>query len=390
MNLHEYQAKNILKQFGLPIPDFGVAATPEEARRVAEELGLSQAVVKIQVHAGGRGKAGGVKMAHFREDIVQKAADLIGMKMVNLQTGPEGVIAEKVLITRPVEIVKEYYLSVLVDRHVAQPVLIASSEGGVEIEEVAHTAPHKIAQIPLGPKGKLRSYQKLRLMKCMGWQGEVARQGIEIAEGLARCFLETDASLIEINPLVLTPDGTLLAIDAKYAVDDNALFRQPSIASDFDPTQISPQEALAKTEELAYIAMHGNIGCMVNGAGLAMATMDMIQLAGGAPANFLDVGGSATQEKISFGFRLILSDPKVKAIFINIFGGIMDCGKLAAGVVEAAKQEHVNVPIVVRMEGTNVHEGKRIFHESSVKVTLVETLAQGAEEAVAKARGKGY
>lgn len=389
MNLHEFQAKDLLRRFGIPIPDFGVASTPKEVERVVAELGLQQAVVKIQVHAGGRGKAGGVKIAHSRAEIADLAAALIGMKMVNRQTGPEGVVAQKVLITRPVEIEKEFYLSVLVDRKLGRPVLIASPQGGMDIEEVAHTAPEQIVTLPIGEKGVLRAYQKLRLVKCMGWQGEIAVQGLRIAEGLIRCFLETDGALVEINPLVATPQGDLLAIDAKYAIDDNALFRHKDLAAWFDPTQISSQEARAKAEDLSYVAMHGNIGCMVNGAGLAMATMDMIQLVGGAPANFLDVGGSATQEKISFGFQLIVSDPKVKAIFINIFGGIMDCGKLAAGVVGAVKAEHVTVPIIVRMEGTNVQEGKRIFQESGIAISLVETLAMGAQEAVKSCLQRG-
>ena len=388
MNLHEFQAKKILKRYGIPIPDFGVAASVEEAHRIVEELQLDSAVVKIQVHAGGRGKAGGVKFAKTRSEITQIAKGLIGMKMVNQQTGPEGVIANLVLITKPVDIAKEYYIGAVIDRDKAVPVLIASPEGGMEIEEIAHKTPEKILKMPFGFDGKLRSYQILRLCKFMGWSGEEAKKGAQIAIGLAKCFIETDASLLEINPLVKTPQGEILALDAKLSIDDNALFRQSEIVSFYDSTQVSPQEAAAKQFDLAYIAMQGSIGCMVNGAGLAMATMDIIQLYGGSPANFLDVGGSATKEKVAEGFRIILSDPKVKAILVNIFGGIMNCATIAEGVIHAAKEQHIKIPIVVRLEGTNVAEGRRLFKESHLKIGTAENLQQGAELAV-KAAQKG-
>ncbi len=385
MNLHEYQAKKILKKFGIPIPDFGVASSVEEAKRVAEELQLDAAVLKIQVHAGGRGKAGGVKFAKSKEEISKIAKDLIGMKMVNQQTGPEGVIAHKVMISKPLDIGKEYYIGAVVDRTRAAPLLIASPEGGMEIEEIAHKSPEKILQLPFSFEGKLRSYQLLRLCKFMGWSGEPAKKGMAVASALAECFIETDASMLEINPLVKTPQGDIFALDAKLSIDDNALFRQPEILSFYDPTQVSPQEAAAKEFDLAYIAMHGSIGCMVNGAGLAMATMDIIQLYGGSPANFLDVGGGATKEKVAEGFKIILSDPKVKAILVNIFGGIMNCGTLAEGVIHAAKEQQIQVPIVVRMEGTNVEGGKRLFKESHLKIQTAENLKQAAELAVAAA-----
>jgi succinyl-CoA synthetase beta subunit len=385
MNLHEYQAKKILKKFGIPIPDFGVASSVEEAKRVAEELQLDAAVLKIQVHAGGRGKAGGVKFAKSKEEISKIAKDLIGMKMVNQQTGPEGVIAHKVMISKPLDIGKEYYIGAVVDRTRAAPLLIASPEGGMEIEEIAHKSPEKILQLPFSFEGKLRSYQLLRLCKFMGWSGEPAKKGMAVASALAKCFIETDASMLEINPLVKTPQGDIFALDAKLSIDDNALFRQPEILSFYDPTQVSPQEAAAKEFDLAYIAMHGSIGCMVNGAGLAMATMDIIQLYGGSPANFLDVGGGATKEKVAEGFKIILSDPKVKAILVNIFGGIMNCGTLAEGVIHAAKEQQIQVPIVVRMEGTNVEGGKRLFKESHLKIQTAENLKQAAELAVAAA-----
>lgn len=382
MNLHEWQSKKILKKAGIPVPDFGVASSFEEAARVVKDLNLSEGVVKIQVHAGGRGKAGGVQFGKTPDEIIKKAKELLGMKLVNEQTGPEGVIAKTVLISRSVAIAKEYYLSVLIDRKKCAPILLASAEGGMEIEKY----PDKVAQISFGFDGKIRPYQLLRLVKIMGWSGEIAKQGIAIAERLARCFLEVDASLFEINPLVETPQGELLAIDAKCSIDDNALFRQKELSSYFDASQISPQEAMAKEQDLAYVAMNGTIGCMVNGAGLAMGTMDMIQLSHGSPANFLDVGGSATKEKIAFGFQVILSDPKVRAIFVNIFGGIMNCATLAEGVIYAARSQKISVPIIVRMEGTNVEEGKRLFQESGLKISLAFDLASGARLSVEGAK----
>lgn len=382
MNLHEYQAKEILACYPLPIPPFGVASTVAEAVEVGERLQLEQAVLKIQVHAGGRGKAGGVKFAKTKEEIASVARSLLGLKMVNLQTGPEGVIAHKILISRPVDIEKEYYLSVLIDRNEASPILIASPEGGMDIEEVASRSPEKILKIPFSIDGRLRAYQLFSLAKFMGWEGAVAKQGTEIAKGLARAFLENDAALLEINPLVLTKDQKLVLLDAKMSLDDNALFRHKDLASLYDPTQESAQEAAAKKYDLAYIAMHGEIGCMVNGAGLAMATMDIIQLFGKAPANFLDVGGSATKEKVAEGFRIILSDPKVKAILVNIFGGIMNCATLAEGVIAAAKEQHIRVPIVVRMEGTNVEMGRRLFQESGLKIITASDMEQAAKKVV--------
>ncbi len=387
MNLHEYQAKEILQHFGVAVPPFAVASSVEEAKAVAENLGLKTAVIKIQVHAGGRGKAGGVKFAKSPSEIETIAKALIGMKMVNRQTGVEGVVAHKVIISQPADIAKEYYIGALIDRNRAAPVLIASPEGGVEIEEVAEKSPEKILTMPFSFDGKLRPFQLLRLTKFMGWTGDLAKQGIALAQRLAKCFIDKDASLLEINPLVLTPQNQLLALDAKMSIDDNALFRQSEIVKHFDPTQISPQEAAAKEHDLAYIAMHGEIGCMVNGAGLAMATMDIIQLHGAAPANFLDVGGSATKEKVAEGFRIILSDPNVKAVLVNIFGGIMNCATIADGVIHAAKELKISVPIVVRLEGTNVQEGRRLFAESHLKISSAESLETAAKMVVAAAKG---
>lgn len=388
MNLHEYQAKKILKKYGIVIPEFGVAASVDEAIKIAKDLNLTEAVLKIQVHAGGRGKAGGVKFAKNQKEIADAAKKLIGMKMVNQQTGPEGVVAKKVLISKPIDIAKEFYIGALVDRDRGTPILIASPEGGMEIEEVAEKSPDKILKMPFGFNGHLRSYQILRLAKFMGWSGDLAKKGAALAQGLAKCFIDTDASLLEINPLVQTPDGEIVALDAKLSIDDNALFRQPEIASFYDATQSSPQEAAAKKYDLAYIAMQGEIGCMVNGAGLAMATMDIIKLYGGSPANFLDVGGGASKEKVAEGFRIILSDPKVKAILVNIFGGIMNCATLAQGVIHACLEQHIKIPIVVRMEGTNVEEGKRLFKESHLKITTAEDLKKAAELAVHAIKGK--
>jgi len=383
MDTHEYQAKEILKKYGMAIPDFGVASTSAEAQQVVQYLGLTEAVIKIQVHAGGRGKAGGVKFAKSKDEIVQIAKELIGMKMVNNQTGPQGIIAHKVLITRPVDISKEYYLGAIIDRDNARPILIASPEGGVDIEEVAEKRPEMILKLPIGLDGVVRPYHLIRLANFMGWKGDTAKQGMRTAAALAKAFIETDASLLEINPLVETPDGKIWAIDAKLSVDDNALFRQKEIASFYDSTQVSENEVAAKEHDLAYISLEGNIGCMVNGAGLAMATMDIIHLYGGKPANFLDVGGGADKEKVVMGFKIILSDPSVKAILVNIFGGIMNCATIADGVIAAANEVEIKVPIIVRLEGTNVEQGRKILRESGISIITAEGMADAAEKAVA-------
>lgn len=382
MNLHEYQAKDVLQRFGIAVPEYGVASTVEEALHVAKKLQLTSAVLKIQVHAGGRGKGGGVKFATTLEEIGEKAKELIGMKMVNEQTGPDGVVAQKILISKPIDIEKEFYLSALIDRDRAVPVLIASPAGGMDIEEIARTSPEKILKMSFSFDGRLRPYQLVRLAKFMGWTGEIAKKGTELAKKLAVAFMQTDAALLEINPLVLTPNGDIVVLDAKLSIDDNALFRQVDISSMYDESQGSKQEAASKEHDLTYIAMHGEIGCMVNGAGLAMATMDIIQLAGGAPANFLDVGGGATKEKVAAGFLIILSDPKVSAILVNIFGGIMSCSTIAEGVISAAKELKIRVPIVVRLEGTHVEEGRQLFKESGLKIISACDLKTAAEFAV--------
>jgi succinyl-CoA synthetase beta subunit len=383
MNTHEYQAKEILRQYGIPIPDFGVASKSAEVEKIIKHLGLKEAVVKIQVHAGGRGKAGGVKFAKTPEEILSVASHLIGMKMVNNQTGPEGVVAHQVMISRPIDIKKEFYLGAVIDRDHAQPILIASPEGGMEIEEIAVKHPEKILKLPILLNGNMRMYHLVRLANFMGWKGDLAKQGMKIAAGVAKAFIDTDADLLEINPLVETPDGKIWALDAKLSVDDNALFRQPEIASFYDPSQQSQSEVDAKKYDLAYIALDGNIGCMVNGAGLAMATMDIIHYHKGKPANFLDVGGGASKEKVAAGFKIILEDPKVQAILVNIFGGIMNCAVLAEGIIAAAQEFSIRMPLIVRMEGTNVEEGKRLLKASGLKITTADDLTEAAEKAVA-------
>ena len=382
MNIHEYQAKEILKRYHMPIPRFGTASTLGEAEEVVQYLELNQAVVKIQVHAGGRGKAGGVKFAKSKEEILRVCKELIGMKMVNNQTGPKGVIAHKVLIGDPVDIEKEFYLGAIIDRENARPILIASPEGGMEIEEVAEKNPEKILKLPIQLDGSVRPYHLVRLINFMHWKEKKAKEGIQVAKSLAKAFIETDASLLEINPLVETKEGHIMAIDAKLSVDDNALFRQKEIASFYDPTQVSKNEVTAKEYDLAYISLEGNIGCMVNGAGLAMSTMDIIDQFGGKPSNFLDVGGSADKEKVAAGFKIILSDPDVKAILVNIFGGIMNCATIADGVIAAALELGIQVPLIVRLEGTNVEEGRRKLKESGLKIISAEGMADAAEKAV--------
>ena len=386
MNIHEYQAKEILQTYGIPIPSFGIASNDAEIDEVIKDLNLKEAVVKIQVHAGGRGKAGGVKFAKTPDEIREIAKELIGMKMVNNQTGPQGVIAHQVMLSTPSAIEKEYYIGAIIDRENARPVLIASPEGGMEIEEIAEKMPEKILTIPIQLDGTLKPFHLLRLTNFMGWKKEMAKKGRRIAQGLAKAFIETDASLLEINPLITTPEQEIVALDAKLSIDENALYRQPDIATFYDPTQQSKSEIAAKQYDLAYIALDGNIGCMVNGAGLAMATMDIIHFYGGEPANFLDVGGGASAEKVAEGFRIILSDPKVKAILVNIFGGIMDCAVLAEGIISAAKEDAIEVPLVVRMEGTNVEQGKKLLKDSGLAIITADSLADAAKKAVAQGK----
>lgn len=388
MDIHEYQAKIILRQYGIPVPDFAVISNMAEAREAVHLMGLDQAVVKVQVHAGGRGKAGGVKLAKTRQEIFDYVEKLLGMKIVNNQTGKEGVVAHQVIISPLINYKKEFYLGAIVDRHKGQGILIASPEGGMDIEEVAEKHPDKLMKIAISNDGRIRMHDLVAFAKFMGWSGQAAEQGKKIASALAKAFVETDASLLEINPLVETNEGDIVALDAKLSVDDNALYRQKKIQEFYDPKQIPANEAQAKEFDLAYVALEGEIGCMVNGAGLAMATMDIIHHYGGKPANFLDVGGGATQEKVAEGFKIILADPNVKAILVNIFGGIMNCVTLAAGIVAAAGELSLRVPLIVRMEGTNVEQGKKMLADSGLDIVISDNLADAAQKVVASARGK--
>lgn len=388
MNIHEYQAKIILQKYGIPTPEFYIVTDELQIEEAIAALGEEQAVVKVQVHAGGRGKAGGVKIAKNSDEIKMHARNMLNMRFVNNQTGKEGIAVRQVLISPLSQFTKEFYVGATIDRKKAQAVLILSPEGGMDIEEIAAKNPEKILTIPILLSGRIRNYHHVQIAKFMGWKGETARQAKQIISGLAKAFIETDASLLEINPLVETTEGDLLALDAKLSIDDNAVYRQPLIAEFYDPAQINPLEARAKEYDLAYVAMDGEIGCMVNGAGLAMATMDIIHYFGGAPANFLDVGGSATQEKIAEGFKIILSDPKVKAILINIFGGIMNCATIASAVVEVTKELKVSIPLVLRMEGTNVEKGKRIIAESGIPIEVADDLSDAAKKVVTVAKQK--
>ena len=380
MHLHEYQTKQLLADFGVASPPFVVAASVDEAVKAFKTLNIGEGVVKIQVHAGGRGKAGGVEKFQGGDGLQEAAKRLIGFKLVNNQTGSNGVVSEKILITPLIAIEKEYYLAVTIDRQTKRMVLIASPEGGVEVEEAEN-----VVKIPLLDEGPLRTFQIVELSKLMDWKGPIKIEAVAMINGLIKAFRELDASLIEINPLVLTKEGKLLALDAKMSIEDNALFRHPRLQEMEDLSQLPEEEKLARKFELAYIALDGDIGCMVNGAGLAMATMDMILLYGGKPANFLDVGGGATVEKITEGFSLLLHDPKVKAILINIFGGIMDCELIADGVLQAIQESDLLVPLVVRMEGTNVEAGRKKLEQSDVPLISTSSLKEAAEMAVKRA-----
>jgi succinyl-CoA synthetase beta subunit len=382
MKIHEYQAKEILKKFGVAVPKGRVAFTAEEAVEVAKEIGGSAWVVKAQIHAGGRGKAGGIKLAKSIEEVYDYAKNMIGSKLVTYQTGPEGKIVRKVLVEEALNIQKELYVGVTLDRSTSRNVVMVSSEGGVEIEQVAMESPEKILKEYVDPKVGFMPYQARRLAFGLGLDGEAFKNAVKFLLALYKAYEETDASLAEINPLVLTTDGQVLALDAKMNFDDNALFRHPEIVEMRDIDEEDQLEVEASKYNLNYIRLNGNVGCMVNGAGLAMATMDLIKLAGGEPANFLDVGGGAKTETVEQGFRIILSDPNVKAILINIFGGIVRCDRVAMGVVEAAKKVGVNVPVVIRLEGTNAEEGARILKESGLNFIVANGFKDAAEKVV--------
>jgi succinyl-CoA synthetase beta subunit len=386
VKVHEYQAKEILERFKVPVPAGDVASSVEEAVSLASKLGGDSWVVKAQIHAGGRGKGGGVKVVQGTEALREAADKMLGMTLVTPQTGPEGKLVRKILVAEACGIASEFYLGIVIDRRLGVPVLMASAEGGVDIEEVAATSPEKIFRVPLDPHVGLLPYQGRLVARKIGLDGKQIGAAATLIVRLARCFLDTDASLAEINPMVLTDDGRVLALDAKFNFDDNALYRHPDIAECLDPDEEDPGELRAAEFGLSYIKLDGHIGCMVNGAGLAMATLDIIKHFGGEPANFLDVGGGATAEKVTEAFKIILEDPDVKALMVNIFGGIMKCDVIAAGIVEGAKQVSLNVPLVVRLEGTNVEAGKKILKESGLPIVAAESLSEAAETAVAQSQ----
>jgi succinyl-CoA synthetase beta subunit len=387
VKIHEYQAKTVLSKYGIPIPRGEVAFTAQEAADIAKRLGTSVVVVKAQIHAGGRGKAGGVKAVKSLEEVRAEAQRMLGMKLVTKQTGPEGKIVNRVYIEKASNIAREYYLSCLVDRATSRVTFIASKEGGVDIEEVARETPEKIATIAVGPAG-YSGYVGRRLASALKLEGEQAKQCGRLVEQLYRAFLAKDMTLLEINPLIVTGEGQILCLDAKINFDDNALFRHPDIATLRDESEEDPREREAHKHDLSYVALDGNIGCMVNGAGLAMATMDIIKLYGAEPANFLDVGGGASKEKVAAAFKIITADMRVKGILVNIFGGIMRCDTIAEGVIAAVKEVGLKVPLVVRLEGTNADLGREMLTQSGLDVTAARDLDDAAEKIVT-AVGKG-
>jgi succinyl-CoA synthetase beta subunit len=387
MNIHEYQAKAVLAKFGVPVAHGLPAFTPEEAVKAAKELGGPVWVVKAQIHAGGRGKAGGVKVVKSIEDVEREAKRLLGATLVTHQTGPKGKQVNRIYIEEGSAIEKEFYLSMLVDRESARVAIVASTEGGMDIEKVAHDTPEKIVTITVDPVANICPHHVRRLSKALGLDADLQKQMSPMLTNLYKAFVGSDMSLLEINPLVITKDKKLLCLDAKVGFDDNALFRHPDIAALRDETEEDAKEIEASKYDLNYVALDGEIGCMVNGAGLAMATMDIIKLYGLAPANFLDVGGSATTEKVTAAFKIITSDPNVKGILVNIFGGIMKCDIIAEGVVTAVKEVGLQVPLVVRLEGTNVEKGKEIIAKSNLNVVSADDLDDAAQKIVNAVKG---
>ncbi len=387
MNIHEYQAKALFRRFGVAVPEGKLAVTAEEAQAAAGELGGSVAVIKAQVHAGGRGKAGGIKLARTPEEAREAAEAILGMTLISKQTGPEGRLVRKVYVEAGSDIKRELYLAITLDRETESFAIIASTEGGMDIEEVAESTPEKIHTTFVDPNIGLSPYQSRAIGYGMGFTPDQVKQFVGFLGGLYRLFVEKDCSLLEINPLVVTGEGDLFALDGKVNFDDNALFRHPDIAQLRDMDEEDPLERAAKEMDFSYVALDGSIGCMVNGAGLAMATLDMISIAGGSPANFLDVGGDADEKRIENAFKLVLSDKQVKAILINIFGGIVRCDLIAQGVVQASRSVGVTVPLVVRLQGNNAVEGRRILAESGLGIIPAETLPEAAEKAVASAKG---
>ena len=388
MNIHEYQGKEILRKYNVPVPRGIPAFSVAEALKAAEDLGGPVWVVKAQIHAGGRGKGGGVKVAKSLEEVNTYASSILGMTLVTHQTGPEGKLVKRLLIEEGADIKKELYVSLVVDRVSQQVALMASSEGGMDIEEVAESHPEKIHTLLIDPQAGLQDAQADDIARKIGVPDASLAQARQALQGLYKAFWETDASQAEINPLILTGDGKVIALDAKFNFDSNALFRHPEIVAYRDLDEEDAAEIEASKFDLAYISLDGNIGCLVNGAGLAMATMDTIKLFGGEPANFLDVGGGATTEKVTEAFKLMLKNPDVKAILVNIFGGIMRCDVIAEGVIAAAKAVSLSVPLVVRMKGTNEDLGKKMLADSGLPIIAADTMAEAAEKVVAAAAGK--
>lgn len=394
MNIHEYQAKELFEKFGVPSPNGQVAGTAEEARAAADAIGGSNLVIKAQVHAGGRGKGtfkngfeGGVHLVDSSDKAAEYAEKMIGQTLVTKQTGDEGKLVSKVMIAEAVDIERELYLAILMDRATCRPVIVASTEGGMDIEEVAESTPEKMVREFVHPLAGLQGYEVRKLAKALELSGEQAKQFGKLIKNLYNLFVKCDCSMVEINPLVVTPDGQVLALDAKFGFDDNALYRHPDIVAYRDTDEEDPREVEASKYDLNYIGLDGNIACLVNGAGLAMATMDIIKHCGGDPANFLDVGGGATKEQVSAAFKIILGDPNVKGILVNIFGGIMQCDIIAEGILAAAKETALDIPLIVRLEGTNVEKGRELIANSDLDVITAESLNDAAEKAVAAVNG---
>jgi succinyl-CoA synthetase beta subunit len=383
MKIHEYQGKELFRKYGVPTPRGILALSPQDAEHAAKELGTPVVVVKAQIHAGGRGKGGGVKLARSAAEAAEHAYKMIGMMLKTHQTGPEGQKVHKVYIEQGLDIAQELYLGLTLDRATSRITFMASREGGMEIEEVAATHPEKILREAVDPAVGFNDFQGRKMAFGLGLSGPTVNKFVHFCSALYRVYMETDASLVEINPLVVLKDGSVVALDAKVNFDENALYRHKELLEYRDLNEEDPREAQAKEHDLAYIALDGNIGCMVNGAGLAMATMDTIKLVGGSPANFLDVGGGASKEKVTAAFKLILADPAVKAVLVNIFGGIMKCDVIAEGIIAAAREVQLKVPLVVRLEGTNVEKGKELLKNSGLAITPADNLRQAAEKAVA-------
>lgn len=383
MNIHEYQGKAVLKQYGVVVPEGKVAFSVDEAVEAAQALGTPVVVVKAQIHAGGRGKAGGVKVAKNLDEVRAFASEILGKVLVTHQTGPEGKEVKRLLIEQGCDIKKEYYIGVVLDRGTGRVTMMASEEGGTEIEEVAEHSPEKIFKEVIDPAVGMQAFQARKLAYAINIPGELVNKAVKFMLALYTAFVEKDCSIAEINPLVVTGDGNVMALDAKLNFDSNALYRQKDILELRDLEEEDAKEIEASKYDLSYIALDGNIGCMVNGAGLAMATMDIIKYYGGDPANFLDVGGGATKEKVTEAFKIILSDEKVKGIFVNIFGGIMRCDVIAEGVIAAAKELGLDRPLVVRLEGTNVELGKKLLNESGLNIVAADSMADGAQKIVA-------